>query len=110
MAGSCHGASKVWTPTSLEIHRSICAWGRVSNHDTTIREEAEMRRKPGWVLIVASVASLMVAPDDPSGPRRVDRRARMDGECVHAELRGAADDRRRARRPVRAPAAVHRRA
>src|SRR3984885_4561741 len=63
MAGSCHGASKVWTPTSLEIHRSICAWGRVSNHDTTIREEAEMRRKPGWVLIVASVASLMVALD-----------------------------------------------
>src|SRR6202007_1732247 len=39
------------------------ARGRVPNHDMTNREEADMRRGPVWVLIVASVASLMVALD-----------------------------------------------
>ena len=45
---------------------------------------------------------------DPAAPARVRRRARMDGQRVRTELRGAADDGRRAGRPVRAPAAVRR--
>ena len=47
-----------------EIHRSICARGPGLNpRDRTDREEDNMRRGPGWVLVVASIASLMVALD-----------------------------------------------
>ena len=50
------------------------------------------------------------APRDPHGSRGVARGPRMDGQRVHAHLRRAAAHRRRARRPVRAPADVLRRA
>ena len=41
------------------------------------------------------------APGDPHRSRRLARAARVDGQRLHADLRGAAPDRRRARRPLR---------
>ena len=48
-------------------------------------------------------------PGDPRGSRRVARAARVDGERLHPDVRGAAAHRRRARRPVRAAADVRHR-
>ena len=50
------------------------------------------------------------ADHDPPRPRGLDRAARMDRQRLQPELRGPADDRRGARRPVRAPQRVRRRA
>ena len=47
---------------------------------------------------------------DPPRPARVDPEPRMDGERLHAHVRRAAADRRRARRPLRPPADVRARA
>src|SRR6201996_2527934 len=63
IVASCHWASRTETPSRTEIHRSLSPQAWVSSHDTAHREEADMRREPVWVLIVASVASLMVALD-----------------------------------------------
>ena len=49
------------------------------------------------------------AAGDPRGPARVHLAARVDRQRVHAHLRRAAPDRRRARRPLRPPAAVRHR-
>ena len=49
------------------------------------------------------------AHHDPPRPRGDDRAARVDGERLQPLLRRAADDRRRARRPLRPPAHVRRR-
>ena len=43
---------------------------------------------------------------DPAGPRRVDRRPRVDGQRVHADVRRAARHRRAARRHLRPPHGV----
>src|ERR1700749_1336829 len=51
------------TPPRPEIHRSIGSRGRVSAHETPTVRRTDMRRGPVWALIVASVASLMVALD-----------------------------------------------
>ena len=71
-----------------------------------------------WVLVLASVASLMVALDasgrvhraehDPPAARGLDQRARVDGQCLQPQLRGAAHHRLGTRGPVRAPAPVRR--
>ena len=45
-------------------------------------------------------------PGDPRGPAREPERSSVDRQCVHADVRGAAVDRCRPGRPVRAPAAV----
>ena len=45
-------------------------------------------------------------PGDPRGPAREPERASVDGQRLHADVRGAAVDRRGAGRPVRAPAAA----
>ena len=44
-----------------------------------------------------------VAEHDPTRSGRLARGPRVDGECLQPELRGVADHRRRARRPLRAP-------
>src|SRR6201985_3373985 len=51
------------TPPRPEIHRSIGSRGRGSAHETPTVRRTDMRRGPVWALIVASVASLMVALD-----------------------------------------------
>src|ERR1700716_425394 len=50
------------------------------------------------------------AEHDPARSRGVDRAAGVDGQRLHADVRGAADDRGRPGRQLRAPAAVRRRA
>ena len=49
-------------------------------------------------------------PGDPHRPRRLARGARVDGQRLHAHLRGPAPHRRRARRPLRSPSDVRDRA
>ena len=48
------------------------------------------------------------AEHDPGGSRRLGRAARVDGQRLQPQLRGAADHRRRARRPLRPPQALRR--
>ena len=73
-----------------------------------------------WTFVVTSLALVMVTLDNlvvttaiPVIRKDLDashRGARVDGQRVHAHLRRAAPDRRRARRPLRAPAHVRDRA
>ena len=66
-----------------------------------------------WAFVLTSLAGFMVTLDNlvvttalpviRERPRRRARRARVDRQRLHADLRGAAPDRRRARRPVRPP-------
>ena len=69
-----------------------------------------------WTFAITSVALFMVTldnlvvttalPVDPRGPRRDLAEPRVDRQRLHADVRGAAADRRRARRPLRPPAHV----
>ena len=79
-----------------------------------------MSRRQRWALVLTSVASLMVALDVlvvstalstiRHAPPRLDPAARVDRQRLQPELRGPADDRLGARRPLRSPAPVRRRA
>ena len=69
------------------------------------------RARTLWTFVVTSVALLMVIldnlvvatalPGHPHRARRDARAARVDRQRLHAHVRGAAADRRRARRPLR---------
>ena len=74
------------------------------------------RSRTLWTFAITSLALVMVTLDNlvvstalpviREGPARRHRGARVDGQRLHAHLRRAAPDRRRARRPLRAPADV----
>ena len=75
-------------------------------------------RRRAWTLAIVSVGLFMVVLDNlverraaqhPPRPRRFDPGARVDGQRLHPRLCGVPADRRRARRPVRPQADVHRR-
>ena len=74
------------------------------------------RTKTLWTFVITSIALFMVTLDNlvvttaipviRAGPRRVAREPRVDGQRLHAHVRGAAPDRRGARRPLRPPAGL----
>ena len=83
-------------------------------------QEQPKETSKNWVLAITSLASFMVALDTqvltaalahhPRPIRRPDGNAAMDGQCLQSQFRGAAPDRRGARRPVRPAPDVCRRA
>ena len=87
----------------------------VSNQSHTMSDKSHTAF-PLMTFLVVSVALFMVTldnlvvttalPVDPRGPRRVSGVAGVDGQRLHAGLRGLPADRRGARRPLRPPADV----
>ena len=94
---------------------------RVSFFQEGVSDESQIKTQPGqartiWTFAITSIALFMVTLDNlvvttalPVIRTDLDaglERARVDRQRLHADLRGAAPDGRRARRPLRAAAHV----
>src|SRR6266542_7055930 len=95
------------------VAREIAATGGENVESIKRKSDASLGTCAHLGRVVHGLARLPGRRDrlehDPPGPRRLDRAAGVGGQRLHPELRGAADEWRRARRPLRPPAHVRRR-